>query len=133
MKDITLIQEKQYDHFFSSTHYLSIKDFLDINCFAINKRINVYAISNEYIYTLMRNIPEKMLRESLKIHHPIRVRNLQQLNSIKKSINISKIILDSDNSRIIEIKDNLPGWIKERFLLILKKDKIILLSKDIHK
>lgn len=110
--------------------YLSVKDLIDLNCFAINKKLTVYAISSTNIYTLMRNIPEEIMYESIEKHLPIRVRNIQQLKNISNSLSIRQIILSSSIKQIDEVKQEIPNWITERFFIIKEKNKIILSSKS---
>ena len=121
MKNVALTHKKYSDN------YLSIKDLLDITCFAINKKITAYAISSQSFYTLIRNIPEEMMKDAIRTHHSINVRNLQQLEEIQTSLNIKQIVLSSNSNKLSKLKTNLPNWIKDRFSIIIKENKILIL------
>lgn len=125
MKKAVLIKENKH----ISPKFLSYKDLLDLNCFAINKNINIYATSNKYIYTLMRNISKEMMHMALKENLSIHVRNIHQLEMNNNTININKIVLSSNKQRIIIVRENLPNWIKRKFHVINKENQIIIYPK----
>ncbi|MGI1819775.1 hypothetical protein ACRPK1_06340 [Lactobacillus johnsonii] len=104
--------------------FLSIKDLLDITCFAVHNNTGAFAETKNYIYTLMRNIDDEIINESLLTHRAIRVRNLQQLTMMTNNIDIFKIILIG-NPRSF----NIPKWIIKRFSIKTTSDTIIFYPK----
>lgn len=105
--------------------FLSIKDLLDITCFAIHNNTSAFAETKNYIYTLMRNIDDEIINEHLLTHRAIRVRNLQQLTMMTNNIDILKIILIG-NPRSFDI----PKWMIERFNIKATSNSTIFYTKN---
>lgn len=105
--------------------FLSIKDLLDITCFAIRNNTSAFAETKNYIYTLMRNIDDEIINEYLLTHRAIRVRNLQQLTMMTNNIEILKIILIG-NPRSFDI----PTWMTKRFSIKATSSSIIFYQKN---
>lgn len=117
-----------------STTPLALKDFIDLDLFAINQGINMVAEAPDCIYTTTGNLDLFVSFESYKNKLPIKVRTLTQFLGMEDIMHVYKILLVGKKEKLDKIQRNISGWMKDRFTIARSEDYCIDISaKQISK
>lgn len=101
-----------------SQYSLTINDFFDLEALARQSNLRCWLCSSDSMYTVSEDLSPVAIKESFKVHIPLRVRALDELARHCNNIAVIKGMILEEKAKLDQFEETLPPSFKRRFTIL---------------